>query len=171
MKKILGMAISFAVAIACLGGCENATQLRTASITEITASGSENYGVRVSFAQDKRLEGKGVDVQVKFSRTGEIVIWQENQTKYNYQIEDYDEWYSLTVLFNNLENPESPNTETFEKYEKAVTKTYLFNYAGEGKMEITLRAVAGDIHENGYKTGEILLDSTPISEQFTLKIK
>ncbi len=162
MKKRL-LLIPLIASLAILGGCENATNLRTAYFTEITSAGSENHGVRVSFATDSRLEGKGVDVQVKFSKVGAITIWQENQSKIDYQIEDYDEWYSIESIFS------QSNTETFERYEKATARTYIF--ASEQQMEITLRAVAGTITENAYQTGEILLESVPISDQFTLKIK
>ena len=164
MKKLKKLSFIIASLIFILTGCESSTLIRTATISEITAAGSENYGVRVSFANDKRFEEKCVDVQVKFSKTGAIILWQENQDKISYEIDQSDEWYSMTTIF-----AAQPNTETFEKHNKAVAKTYLFNY--DGKMEITLRAVAGDRQENAYKTGEILVDSTPISDQFTLKIK
>lgn len=162
MKKRL-LLILLIVSIIIFGGCENATNLRTAYFSEITSAGSENYGVRVNFATDSRLEGKGVDVQIKFSKVGTITIWQENQDKIEYKIEDYDEWYSLESIFS------QPNQETFERYEKATARAYLFN--SQQPMDITMRAVAGTIAENAYQTGEILLESMPISNQFTLKIK
>ncbi len=152
-----------AVCLCILWGCENATEMRTAYFNEITSAGSDNYGVRVTFASDSRLDGKGVDVQIKFSKIGTITLWQENQEKFDYQITDYDEWFSLTSIF------AEENKEDFATYEKATAKTYMFS--SEEKMELTLRAVAGDIQENAYKTGEILLDASPISNQFTLKIK
>ncbi len=152
-----------AVCLCLLWGCENATELRTVYFNEITSTGSENYGVRVTFASDSRLDGKGVDIQIKFSKIGTITLWQENQEKFDYQIADYDEWFSLTSIFS------EENQEKFVTYENVVSKTYLFS--SEEKIEVTLRAVAGDIQENAYKTGEILLDATPISNQFILKIK
>lgn len=170
MKKIFKFAM-FIVFASVLTGCEQSTQLRTASFSEITSAGSENYGVRVSFLNDSRLDGKGVDVQIKFNKKGTITMWQENQEKFDYEILDSDEWYSMTTIFTIKDNPENANTETFETHEKAVSRTYLFNYKGEGGIELTLRAVAGDKQENAYKTGEILVDSTPISDQFNLKIK
>ena len=170
MKKIFKISLFVALA-SILSGCEQSTLLRTATISEITASGSDNYGVRVSFASDSRLDEKGVDVQVKFDKTGSITMWQENQEKFIYEIKENDEWYSMTSIFTVKNNDENLNTEKFVTHDKALTKTYLFNYQGDGKIEVTLRVVAGDIHENAYKTGEILVDSTPISDQFTLKIK
>lgn len=171
MKRILKLVVVLAVAIFIFSGCEQSTQIKAATISEITAAGSENYGVRVNFLKDSRFEGKGVDVQVKFNKTGTIIIWQENQPKFEYEILESDEWYSMTSIFAIKDNPENANTETFEVFEDASAKTYLFNYSGEGKMEITLRAVAGTKQENAYKKGEILADSMPISDQFTVNIK
>ncbi len=171
MKKRFRLLMIVAFAFSTLAGCEHSTQLRTATISEITAAGSENYGVRVNFLDDTRLEGKGVDVQIKFNKKGTITMWQENQEKFDYEILESDEWYSLTTIFTIKDKIENSNTENFELNEEARTKTYLFNYKGEGGIEVTFRAVAGDKQENAYKLGEILVDSTPISDQFTLKIK
>jgi len=171
MKRLFKLSAIIFFAFSLLTGCEQSTQLRTASFNEITSAGSEDYGIRVSFASDDRLEGKGVDVQVKFNKTGTITMWQENEEKFEYEILESDEWYSMETIFTIKDKKENVNTEKFETHDKVTTKTYLFNYNGEGGIELTFRAVAGDIQENGYKTGQILLDSTPISNQFTLKIK
>ncbi len=151
-----------------LVGCENSTMLRTAYITEITSAGSKNYGVRINYAEDSRLEGKGTDVQVKFEKRGKVNIWKDGDDKIEYYVEESDEWYSLTHIF--AEEKEGVKSkEKFEKYEEVIGKTYLFNY--DGKMVITIRVVVGDVEDNGDKTGEILVGSEPISEQFKLKIK
>ena len=165
-KKILALVmIVFAFSVA-LYGCEKSTQLKTAYIREITSAGSDNYGVRITYAEDKRLEGKGTDIQIKFNNIGTIKIGKENQDKFDYKIKDYDEWYSLTAIF--AESESKIGQEKFEKYEDALTKTYLFEF--DGNMKITLRVVAGDIEENSAGTGEILAGSEPISDHFTLKI-
>ena len=169
MKKL--SLFSFVLAFCLLlVGCENSTKLRTAYLTEITSAGSKNYGVRINYAEDSRLEGKGTDVQVKFEKTGKVNIWKEGNDKIEYYVEESDEWYSLTHIFAEEGNEEDvKKRETFEKYEEVIGKTYLFNY--DGKMTITLRVVVGDVEENGDKTGEILVGSEPVSEQFKLKIK
>lgn len=82
-------------------------------------------------------------------------------------IEDFDEWYSIEYLKAKATSTEG--SEKFEKFEKALARTYLFNY--DGKIELTFRVVAGDIEDNSTETGEILVGSEPISKQFTLKIK
>lgn len=171
MKKIVKLALIIMFVFCFLTGCEQSTMLRTASFSEITSAGSENYGVRVTFATDSRLENKGVDVQVKFNKTGTITMWKENEEKFEYEILESDEWYSMTTIFTVKDNPENVNKEIFETYDKAIAKTYLFNYDGEGEIEITFRAVVGEIEENAYKTGEILIDTQPVSSQFSIKVK
>lgn len=168
MKK-LKVILAFLLVLSCLSmfACENSTQLRTATISEITSVGSDNYGVRITFLNDKRLEDKSVDVQVKFNKTGKITFWEENQDKLTFNIEEIDEWYSLTSLIANAKN--EPNTESFDEHNKAFTKTYLWNF--DGRININIRAVAGQKEENSEQTGYILVGSEPISDQFTLKIQ
>ncbi len=169
MKKSL-VVVFILMALVCgsLYGCEKSTQLRAATISEITSAGSKNYGVRVSYSDDKRLKGKGTDVQIKFSKVGTIKIWKENQEKFDYEIEDFDEWYSLTHIFNEADST-SARGDKFEKYEDALTKTYLFNFNGD--IKITFRVVVGEIEENIDGDGQILVGSQPVSDNFTLKIK
>ena len=147
--------------------CEDATTLNCASISEITQVGSENYGVRVNFYSDSRLKGKGVDVQIKFSKLGEITIWEENQDKGIYAIDEIDEWQSMTGIIASLNG--NAGQEKFMKFEHASAKTYLFNF--DKPIEITFRVVAGDIEDNIENNGEILVGSEAISKQFILKIK
>ena len=148
-------------------GCENATFVRTAVITEITAVGSKNYGVRISFARDSRMEEKEVDVQVKFNKTGELTFWEENGERLNFVIEEVDEWYSLANLIAVAKNREG--FEDFEKHNEARTRTYLFNF--DGRININMRVVAGEKELNSAETGYVLVESEPISDQFTLKIQ
>lgn len=166
-KKIYAIALLIFAISLFLYGCEKSTQLTTAHIREITMAGSENYGVRVTYAEDKRLNGKGTDVQIKFDNIGTIKIGKEGEEKFEYRIKDYDEWYSMTAIFAQQEG--KVGQEKFEKYEDALTKTYLIEYAGS--IKITFRVVAGDIEENSEGSGEILAGSEPVSDQFTLKIK
>ncbi len=147
--------------------CENSTQLRCATISEITSAGSENYGVRINFLNDSRLKEKYVDLQIKCNKICDLVFWEENQEKITLKIDDFDEWYSLTNLIVQAKGEE--DTETFEKFSEITSKTYLFNYSKS--VDITLRVVAGDVEENSAGSGQILVGSEPISSQYTLKIK
>ena len=147
--------------------CESATALRTATISEITAAGSKNYGVRISFFNDSRLEDKNVDVQVKFNKLGEVTFWQEHNDKLVFEIDEVDEWYSLTSLI--VKAKGQSGTENFENHNEALTRTYMFNY--DGQLNINIRVVAGEKQKNGDENGYILVGSEPISDQYTLKIQ
>ena len=168
MKKFKIMLSSLLLVCSlCLFACEGATQIHCASISEITSAGSKNFGVRVSYQEDKRLDGKATDVQIKFSKIGEYTFWEENDTKLKFVITEMDEWYSLTNLVYKARGKEGE--EKFEDLKDAQTKFYLFNF--DGKSEITLRVVAGQKENNINETGEIIVGSEPISNQFVLKIK
>ena len=147
--------------------CENSTQLQCATISEITSAGSENYAVRINFLSDSRVEEKYVDVQIKCDKICSLIFWEENQDKITLDIDDYDEWFSLTALI--CRANDKAGEESFEKFKDITGKTYLFNY--DSTLEITLRVVVGDIEENSQGTGQILVGSEPISSQKTLKIK
>ena len=167
-KNIILIFLCIVLIGTCLVGCEKSTQINAVSFSEITAAGSKNYAVRVSYSSDKKLEGKGKDVQIKFSKLGKITIWNEGEEKIEYEIKDYDEWYSLTKIFADAKE-ETKDKEKYEKYEDALTKFYLLNYKGD--IKVTLRAVVGDIEDNKDKSGQILVGTDRVSDNFTLKIK
>lgn len=155
------------ISLVCLTACEDATQIKCASISEITTAGSKNFGVRINYQEDKRLEGKSTDVQIKFSRIGEYTFWEENSDKLTFTITQMDEWYSITNLIYKAKGKEGE--EKFEDLKDVKTKYYLINF--NGKSEVTFRVVAGQKEKNINETGEILVGSEPISTQFVLKIK
>lgn len=165
-RKRMGLMMVLLCGLVAFAGCENSTKITAAYISESTGAGSENYGVKISYSQDSRLEGKYTDVQVRFSQKGEIVVWKENQEKISYTIADYDEWYSLTTIFAQGEGEKGE--EKFELYDDVKSKSYLFN--SETPQEITFRVVVGKIQQNFQGTGQILVGSEPISDHFTLKI-
>ena len=166
LKKIsVGMIL--VISLFTLSACDDSTQLHCASISEITSAGSENYGVRISFYNDSRLKDKYVDVQIKFDKICDVTFWEENQNKLTLEIDDYDEWYSLTNLIAIAKGQDGK--ENFEKFSEATARTYLFNYSSP--LEITFRVVVGEIENNSQETGQILVGSEPISDQFILKIK
>lgn len=167
-KKFLTICLMLVLVSVIFVGCENAVKIKAATFSEITAAGSENYVVRVNYSEDKRLKGKGSDVQIKFSKVGIIKLGQEGKEKFNYEIEDYDEWYSLTHIFNEADKT-SARGDKFEKFEDALTKTYIINC--DQKMKITFRVVVGEIEENSTGDGEILVGAQSISDNFTLKIE
>ena len=168
MKKYSFFVLFLAIfALFLFSACENATVIHTVSISEITAAGSKNYGVRISFANDSRLDEKYVDVQVKFNKLGMLTFWQEHNEKLTFEIDEVDEWYSLTSMF--VDAKGQNGTEDFEEHNSALTRTYLFNF--DGKLNINIRVVAGNKEENSAGNGYILVGSEPISDQFVLKLQ
>ena len=164
MKKIfVFLLIAFVLPLV---ACENSTDITAAYIYENTTADRSVSGVKISYAEDERLKGKYTDVQVRFAKKGEIVIWEENQEKITYEIPDYDEWYSLTSIFCQAEGKEGE--EKFEYYDKVKSKSYLFT--SETDQQITFRVVVGKITSNFNGDGQILVGSEPISRHFTLKI-
>ena len=166
MKRILlsFFLICFAVfAVA----CEDSLSVRGASIKEITTPGSTNSAVSVSFASDSRLENLGVDVQLRFTKSGEIIFWEDGGEKLTFEIAEDDVWYSLTNLIAIAKGREGQ--ENFVKQKDAVGHNYLFS-SKEAKI-IAIRVVAGDIVENSGKAGYILTETMPISDIFNLKVK
>lgn len=166
MRKVLLAFACFIVAFA-LVGCENSTNLRCATIREITAAGSDNYGVAIAFQEDKRLEESAVDVQIKANKICELTFWEEGNEKIIINLGEKDTWYSMTSLIVTANG--QPETEKFMRFKDAITKTYLYKSANP--VELTLRVVAGDIEENVSKKGEVLVGSEDISDEFKLKIK
>ncbi len=152
-----------------LVGCENSTALRTATFSDISVSGSDNYGIGVRFQTDKRLEGKYVDIQVKSDKAMQnISIWQDNAAnKYSFNILANDEWQSITTILVNAQ--EKPNTEKFEKYDKVTARRYLFS--SPKPITLIFRVVAGDIVENVQGTGDVIVETEPISNEFKLKVE
>ena len=166
MKKLF-LTLALAASILTLSACENSTNLRCATIRDITSPGSENYGVSIAFQDDKRLEESGVDVQIKSDKIGQLTFWQENGQKYTLNIDQKDNWYSLTSLL--VIAQQKPDTEKFEKFSEATNRSYLFN--STQPLTLTIRVVAGDIEKNSKETGEVLVGSEDISEEFKLKIE
>lgn len=169
MKKISLIIISLMLAITsiCLFACEGATFLECASISEITTAGSRDYAIKVCFYQDKRIEDKYVDIQVKANKMAELSMWEENSEKITISFDDYDEWRSLTTLISIGEGKEGE--EEFERFKDIAAKTYIFN--SDEPVNLTLRVVVGEVEDNTSGNGQILVGSEVISKQFTLKIK
>lgn len=168
-RLVCGLFITFAclASVIMFTACENATEIRAANITEITAAASDNYGIRISFLDDKRIENKGVDVYVKSDKKlDNVVIWEEGQEKQSIAFAEKDRWYSLKSLLCMAEN--RPNTEKYTKFGEALTETYIFN--SSEKIKLTFRVVVGDIEPNIQGSGEVLTGSMDISNEYELKI-
>jgi len=163
--KVLACCLLFSIIFI---GCENTTNIRAASFSDISVSGADSYGVSIKFQSDKRLEGKYVDVQVKADKViDNITIWLDGGTKYTFNFEEKDSWQSITSILVN--GQEKPNTEEFEKFEEATGRRYLFS--AKEKVTLTFRVMAGDTQDNSQGTGKVLVSSEPISNEFKLKVE
>lgn len=166
MKKFF-LSFMLILSFFALSACENSTNLRCATIREISAAGSDNYGITVSFQDDKRLEEKAVDVQIRANKACELTFWEEGKEKVVLNLGEKEYWYSLTSLAVTASG--KPETEKFMPFKDAISKTYLFK--STLPVELTFRVVAGDVETNASEKGEVLVGSEDISKEFNLKIK
>ena len=163
MKKFL-VCVCLMLMTVLLFGCENATEIEAGFISAISSPASETQAVKITFAKDSRLEGKGVDCQIRFDKAGQVVLWLDGDEKIEFQVEKYDYWYSLaTIIADNKDKP-----LIFEEFDQALSKTLLFQ--SEVAQEVSIRVVAGQREPDFDNEGEVLVASEPISKQFRLKI-
>lgn len=154
---ILGLAI---------GGCESVGQIRAASISEVTAAGSNDYAVRFVFNDDKRIEEKYYDIQLMSNTDNlSIIFHREGEDKISVDIKESNRWLSMTTL--KLSSASMTGSEKFNQLKNAVDETYIFNF--NKPCKITFRVVAGDAVDASSGSGQILANSEPISKDFILK--
>ena len=80
-------------------GCETETQLRVATISDITSSRSTYYSIKVVLEEDDRVAERYVDLQIKSSKDGQILRFgEENGDAYTITLDEKDYWYNLTYL-------------------------------------------------------------------------
>ena len=161
MKKILSL-ILLPFFCLLLTACESGNILRTASFTDITSAGSEDYSFKVTFAEDERVDEKYYDLQIKADGEKKISIGKEFEEKKEVLLSD--NWQSLTTLL-----LDEPNTETFIKGKDILTLVYIFN--AEEQTKVILRAVVGGTTENASKTGKIITNPEQASSEFVMQTK
>lgn len=161
MRKILSLIL---ISFCCLVfvGCESGNTLRTASFTNITMAGSDDYTFRITFSEDERVDERYYDIQIKADGEKKISIGKEFEDKKEIQLSTM--WNSLTSLL-----VEEPNTETFTKGKDAVSLVYIFNAVE--KTKVTLRVVVGGIEQNAEGTGQIITSPEDASNEFTIETK
>ena len=164
MKKLFILVFSFFVAVTFLG-CENATKISLASFSNMTSAGSENYTVKISFQSDTRFQEKYYDVQIMSDTEDvELVFWKEGEDKLTSTLTEKNVWNSLTSLKVSAAGLEGQ--EDFSQLKDAVNEIYIFNVNKPCKL--IFRVVAGQISENSDKTGLIIANTEPISNDFVL---
>lgn len=148
-------------------GCEDSTMIKSAFISEATSAGSDEYVLRINFQTDSRLESESVDVLIKSDKPVNLTFWEENQEELTLTFDRSDYWESLTHLVT-LSKGEA-GRETFEKFAEVTNKSYIFK--SEEPVNLTFRVIAGQVQDNSDDTGQILIGTDNISEEFVLKIK
>ena len=166
LKRILVFAI--VILGLTMTACGGPGDIMAASFMDISISSSESFGVGIKFAEDKRIEDKYVDIQVKSNKAiDNMRMWEDNSgTKYKISFKKADEWQSITVMY--AEAQDKAGSEQFVKYSEVIARRIMFSSAE--KVNLTFRVVGGEIVENEKKTGQMLVSTEPISSEFTLKI-
>ncbi len=163
MKKFIAFFAFFLCGFCfALAGCENGNMLRTVSFSDVTSAGSDKYTVKAVFAQDKRVDDKYYDLQIKASGDLTISIGEEMQERKVVSLRS--EWQSLTTLL-----LDEKDREMFVKGEDAVMKTYIFSSKQTGA--VTFRAVVGGVEENASGKGQIITSPEVCSNEFSVEIK
>lgn len=166
MKLIKGFFFSV-LAVVCLTvcGCEYANYVRTASFSNITASGSDKNTVKVTFEKDTRVNEKAFDIQVRASEEVSINIAEEFKESVGIEFVN-TKWNSLTTLLVIAEN--KPDTEEYQTYKEVQSKTYIMTTDKE--VTLTFRVVVGETEDNAAGTGQILTNSKEVSDEFKIKL-
>ena len=148
-------------------GCESQTSINAAHIMDITSAKSTEYGIKVVVDEDKRLEEKYIEIQVKSSNENqELTLGQELGGTYTINIPKSDFWYNLSALISKTNGVSAKAEYTpFKEYGSKV-----FMFTSKNDVNLVFRVVAGDEKEaeNGEK---VLVLSEPISSEVTLEVK
>ena len=96
-----------------------------------------------------------------------LTLWKENEQKVTSNITIKERWVSLTSL--KADSAGISGQETFKKLKDAVDESYIFNVSKTCKL--IFRVVAGEATENSAKTGQILANFEPVSDDFVFECK
>lgn len=149
-------------------GCESETQLRVATISDMTGPLSTHYSIKVVLEEDDRVAERYVDLQIKSSKEGQTLRFgEENGDAYTITLKEKDYWYNLTYLIS-----QTNGIDVEGKYEKyADFGTKIFNFSSQNDVTLTFRVVAGK-EKVSEDTGEkILVLSEDISKEVKIKVK
>lgn len=148
-------------------GCENGTQMRIAHISEITSALSTDYAVRVLLDNDKRMEDKYVDIQIKSSKEDQILTFgEEMEESFRICLVKKDYWYNLNYLIDKSNG--IANQGKYKRYEDFGNKVYLFS--AQNDVDLTFRVVAGQLKTNNETKKEILVLSEEISDEIVVHV-
>ncbi len=167
MKKL--MLIFLCVCFSLLAvGCESETQLRVATISQISSPLSTQYSIKVVLEQDDRVAERFVDLQIKSEKENQTLRFgEENGDAYTITLKEKDYWYNLTYL---ISQTNGVGTEgNYEKYSDYGNRVY--NFSSQNDVTLTFRVVAGKEKVNETTGEKILVLSEDISKEVQVKVK
>lgn len=148
--------------------CEAETKLRTAHISEITGALSTDYGIKVVLDKDDRVADKFVDLQIKSSKTEQVLTFgEERGMQYSICFPKSEYWYNLTYLISKTNGVSDESG--YQSYEDYGNKVFLFS--ADNDVNLTFRVVTGDVKKNTDSGEEILVLSEDISTEVTVAVK
>lgn len=148
-------------------GCESGTQIRCAHISEITSALSTDYAVRVVLDNDKRMEDKFVDIQIRANKKNQILTFgEEMEDGFSICLAKKDYWYNLNYLISKANG--TSHEAGYKKYEDFGNKVYMFS--AQNDVDLTFRVVVGQIKTNQETEEEILVLSEEISDEVVVHV-
>ncbi len=166
MKKCILIILCVCFCFLCVG-CESQTSINAAHISDITSTKSTDYGIKVTVDEDKRLEEKYIEIQLKASKENQtLTLGQELGSTYTIKIPKSDYWYNLSYLISQT-NGVGTKTE-YTPFKEYGSKVFMFSC--DNDVKLTFRVVAGDVQE-AESGDKVLVLSEPISKEVDLEIK
>ncbi len=167
MKRFIVGAICICLGFALLG-CDTETAVKAGHISEITGALSTDYAIKVVLDDDKRVNEKFVDLQIKSSKAEQLLSFgEENCDAYAIFLPKEDYWYNLTYLITQTNG--LADAENYQSYDDFGTK--VFNFKANNDVDLTFRVVVGQTKTNEETQEEILVLSEPISDEVSVKVK
>lgn len=149
-------------------GCETETQLRVASISDLTAARSTHYSIKVVLEDDDRVSERYVDLQIKSDKENQTLRFgEENGDAYTITLPEKDYWYNLTYLISTTNGAGVEGN--YEKYPDYGNRVY--NFSSQNDVNLTFRVVAGKEKTNEQTGEKILVVGEDISKELKMKVK
>ena len=163
MWKIIVNGIITLLTMCFLLGCGSETPINV-TFKDGTQTGSENYVITAVYLEDKGIRDKFTDILVKSDTENlEFTLTKELGDVYKINIENANEWYSVTELVS------QDQTKNFAKFSQAEATTYIINSEKEANLQF--KAVGGDyVYNRKISAGE-LANTFDVSKVFDLKIE
>lgn len=167
MKRVIYIFLCLCICFLVVG-CENETKIRSAHISDLTGALSTKYSIKVVLDEDKRVQDKYVDLQIKSSQEEQLLKFgEENGDAYTICLPKSEYWYNLTYLISNTNGASVEGG--YQKYEDFGNKVY--NFSSNNDVDLTFRVVVGQSKKNEETQEEILVLSEDVSDEVVINVK